>query len=582
MTSVTLFRQAALCLFALFAISLCGRGATQFGEIVINVDKQGSGDRAHGYTEYRFSVTNLSSITRHRVRLVLPQTSYASGGLQEVSRSAVIEPSTTVTLTMFAPLPLTGNGLGVEIDDQMQRDSVPVALTQPGYQSLPRVLVSRSAASLGFPTWAGNTLKDKEGKPLFTQVPADQLASNWSDNWLAYSSYDGIAVAAEELTGMSGATRSALLGYVECGGSLFVAGPWEVPETWRQFKSQSVGVTGYYIAFGQILVSNTLDLKGLTASDWSVVQESWTRASQPWAVSGYDPSYANRVFQIAESVSVPVRGLFLLMLLFVILIGPINLIVLSRKKKRIWLLWTVPAISLFTCLAISAYAILSEGWKGRGRALGITVLDETSRRASTIGWLAYYTPLTPGGGLHFSYETEVGMRILPYYYGGDQVGYRTVDWTNDQHLDSGWVTARSPAHFMIRRSESRRERLVLKTDGATPSVVNGFGVSIRTLVVASRDGRVYQGENIPPGVATPVRQTSPRSGPDDVAVLRKAFASEWASLPTSSINTFWVRPGSYYLVLEGCPFIEEGLKGVQSTKREGLVFGILKDSPDEN
>ena len=574
-------RHLVGCLGAVVALSANSLAGTQFGEIVVNVDRQGAGDRSHGYTEYRFSVSNLSFTTPHRVKLVLPKTSYSSSGLQEVSRSATVEPSSTAAFTMLAPLPLTGNGLGVEIDGEMQRDPVPVVLTQPGWQGLPRILLSQSVSSLAFTTWAGNSLKDKEGKPLFAVVSADQTVSNWSDNWLAYSSYDGIAVTAEEMTRMPSATRSALLGYAECGGSLFVAGSWEVPETWKQFQDGSAGLSNCYCGFGQILLSNTTELKTLTQREWDLLHDSWARSAQPFNYYGYGPNDVNRVFPVVDSASVPVRGLFLLMLLFVVVIGPINLIVLSRKKRRIWLLWTVPAISLVTCLAISAYAILSEGWNGRGRSLGITVLDETTHRASTIGWLAFYTPLTPGNGLHFSYETEVGIRAMPYYYSGDQ-GYRSVDWTADQHLESGWISARRPAHFMIRRSESRRERLALKTDGGAPSVVNGFGVPIRTLVVATRDGRVYQGENLPAGQATPIRLISRQANTAVPNVLRMAFASEWADVPGLESNSGWVRPGTYFAVLDGSPFIEEGLKGVQSITRENLVFGILKESPDEN
>ncbi|HEU4391408.1 MAG TPA: hypothetical protein VFV34_26650 [Blastocatellia bacterium] len=566
---------------AIVLLSVCALAGTQFGDIVVNVDKQGTGDRTHGYTEYRFSVTNLSVNTRHRVKLILPQESYPGGGLHQVTRSAVVEPSSTVTLTLFAPMPVVGNGLRAEIDDEAQRDPVPVVLTQPGWMGQPRILISRSASSLAFPSWAGDSLKDKEGKPLFTTIPSDQAVSSWSDNWLAYSSYDGIVVTAEEMTGMPAATRSALIAYSECGGTLFVAGPWEVPEPWRKFKVDASEVSNYFCGFGQIVVSITRELKALKPQHWSLLQNSWNQTGQPWNVTRYGPNDANRIFPVVDNDTVPVRGLFLLMLLFVVMIGPVNLILLSRKKRRIWLLWTVPAISLVTCLAISAYAILSEGWKGRGRSLGITVLDETTHRATTIGWLAYYTPLTPGNGLHFSYETEVGIRILPYYYSNDGA-YRTVDWTTDQHLDSGWISARRPAHFMIRRSESRRERLSLIIDGGTPSVVNGFGVPIRELLVATKDGRVYQAQDIPVGVATPLRLTPTQSNEADVAVLRDVFASEWVEVPSSANNTRWVRPGTYYAVLDGSPFIEEGLKGVETLARENLVFGILKESPDEN
>src|SRR5207247_11070803 len=127
---------------------------------------------------------------------------------------------------------------------------------------------------------------------------------------------------------------------------------------------------------------------GLSKSQWQRIGRSWEESQTPWALrrdKAFEFSTANKNFPVMENVSIPVRGLLLIMLVFVILIGPVNLIVLSKKKKKMWLLWTVPAISLLTCLAVSAYTVFSEGWGGRARYLSFTILDERSHRASTIG-----------------------------------------------------------------------------------------------------------------------------------------------------------------------------------------------------
>ena len=85
--------------------------------------------------------------------------------------------------------------------------------------------------------------------------------------------------------------------------------------------------------------------------------------------------------------TVPVRGLFVLVLLFAVGIGPANLWLLSRYKRRIWLWWNVPAISLLTCLVVFAYSLVSEGITGRGKTASMTLLDERSiapRRSATF------------------------------------------------------------------------------------------------------------------------------------------------------------------------------------------------------
>ena len=42
-------------------------------------------------------------------------------------------------------------------------------------------------------------------------------------------------------------------------------------------------------------------------------------------------------------------------------IGPVNLIYLNRIKRRTWMLWTIPAISVATTLLVFAYSLLREG-----------------------------------------------------------------------------------------------------------------------------------------------------------------------------------------------------------------------------
>src|SRR3954454_8747038 len=97
--------------------------------------------------------------------------------------------------------------------------------------------------------------------------------------------------------------------------------------------------------------------------------------------------------------------------------------------------------------------IVAEGWSGHARVAGFTLLDEAQKRATTLGEVGFYSPLTPGDGLRFSAETEVQIP------GEDHAAFTTssaIEWGGEQHLARGWVTARVPSHFMVRRSETLR------------------------------------------------------------------------------------------------------------------------------
>jgi hypothetical protein len=165
---------------------------------------------------------------------------------------------------------------------------------------------------------------------------------------------------------------------------------------------------------------------------------------------------------------------------------------------------------------------------------------------------------------------------------------RTVDWTHDQHLAGGWVSARVPVHFMVRKSQTRRERIVVRSSPAGLVAVNGLGADIRKLWVADGDGKVYYAQDIIKGAEVPLapepggrRVEGPTArngrGVAKAGALRSAFATNWAGNVNAFIGnpTKYLRPGTYIALLDGTPFIAEGLKGAKPRKSRSVVYGIM-------
>ena len=523
--------------------------AADFGDITITPELQPTGNTFHGYAESRIAVSNRSLDTAHQVTLILPKQVFGTprNAIRELTRSVIVAPSATVYVSLLQPsVPLaSGSELGVAIDGEVQRDEVllsggqhgrgrwstarasvgvgtspgtPVA--SKGFPLSLRILISRNVDPTALHTYADKLLspppaggpsgpssgspgsRGRGAPPSYETIDLGLPVSAWNTTWLGFSRYDGVMATAEDIRQMPLDVQSALWRYVECGGALFVLGGPELPESWGlkgllkpELPTDSEGITVYNVGFGQYIVSPATDAKNLNQKQWRHVIESWTKTAIPWQ---WDNSVedANRIFPVVSKLGIPVRGLFLLMLLFALAIGPVNLIVLSRKKRRIWLLWTMPVISLMTCLGVFAYATFAEGWKQVVRTEGLTILDERVHRATTIGWTAFYSALTLGEGLHFGYETELTPQLSPR----DTNKVLTVDWTHDQHLGSGWVTARVPIHFMVRKSETRRERVTVRRGANTDlKIVNGLGVDISQFWLADGDGAIYSAIDIPAG-----------------------------------------------------------------------------------
>ena len=550
---------------ALIAITLCctatnGYATTRIGDITITPGVSPSGNSDHGYAEYRISVSNHSPDKMHVVTLILPDNSFNidPNRIRDITRSVVVGPAATAHVSLFQPpVPLHGNDLAVAIDGQRQRKEVPLSLGNHapdtshsfashivlgamGFTTLPlslQVLVSRNVDTSELHTHAGtlvNTIPSMNGFSVSTSAPGSFVTSSsssstsgsasyelidlgfpvsaWSTDWLGFSRYDGVVVTDEDIRQMPSDVQSALWQYVECGGALLVLGGDNLPENWIsriENPDKSAGIANSRIGFGECSVTAEMNTSSLNQTQWRQIVHSWVKTATPWQVQ-LSVAEANNRFPVVRDFGVPVRGLFLLMLVFAIVIGPVNLIVLSHKKRRIWMLWTVPVISLTTCFAVFLYATFAEGWNRYIRTEGLTILDQRSNRATSIGLTAFYSALTPGDGLHFGYETE----LTPQIFDATPIP-RTVDWTHDQHLGRGWIAARVPAHFKVRKTEVRRERVTVRRgEAARLNIVNGLGADIDQFWLADTDGTIYFGRRISAGSEAelePRQEMQPRS-----------------------------------------------------------------------
>jgi hypothetical protein len=408
----------------------------------------------------------------------------------------------------------------------------------------------------------------------------------WTTSWLGYSRFDGVILTPRALAGMNEGARVALWQYVEAGGSLLVLRRARLPESWRSQHNDRDKYTLYQAGFGQCLIPEQ-DFREWSDDLWLKITDSWQETATPWR-SQVSALTANQRLPIVDNIGIPVRGLFVLMLLFGAVIGPVNLALLSRWKKRIWMIWTVPVISAVTCATVFGYAVLAEGWSGRSRTEAITILDETGRRATTVGWTAFYAPLAPRDGLHFGYETELALQDGDENDGYGYHGYRgyregtgkscEIDWTDEQHLHKGWVTARIPTHFKLRKSERRLERVEIAPGKDGPILTNGLGSTMEKVWYADESGRLFSAGPVSPGASVPLETTGRSLVADrERKKLRDLYKSDWLSLGKELLARpeNCLGPNTYLAELSDAPFVEVGLTG-GSQQSHSLVIGIRK------
>ena len=144
-----------------------------------------------------------------------------------------------------------------------------------------------------------------------------------------------------------------------------------------------------------------------------------------------------------------------------------------------------------------------------------------------------------------------------------------------------------PAHFAIRKSEHREERLQVDWSGAAPKIINGLGCRITRLYLSSPEGKIYEGSEIGPGKNTLLKPVagglkSKTSKDNSTTSLAKQIADLADQDSVNTISPEKVPPNCYWAQLsEPSPFLEDPLAGRNSQHRtSGHIIGILAQPED--
>jgi hypothetical protein len=393
-------------------------------------------------------------------------------------------------------------------------------------------------------------------------------------NWLGYTSVRGVVLGPQEWQELTQAQKSALLTWAAAGGDLFfvdgeirtllpaaAVDPADAADRTiaRHLFGRVYGIASASLSAGlaDLLTATeanrdqSVALPVNSAADWGTIERRGFRLRIP-GIEG-----------------VPTRVYLGILLLFSLVIGPLNYWILWRRRQQVLMVITVPVISAVFILLLGGYAIAGEGFRVKGRAVTFTLLDQAAKQAATraTGTL-YAAGILPSGGVTFGREAAV------WAVGTDGSGVRErmeVDLTDAQQFSAGVLQARSPTNFDQVVVRPARERLTFADAGGVMSVTNGLEADILSLVYRDGDA-VY-------------RLDKPLAAGGKQAMTRTAAT---ASLPLPSglgipgklLGVFQTQPsGSYLAVLDRSPFWEPGVPRLAEFGSAHVVLGWPEGQP---
>jgi hypothetical protein len=400
----------------------------------------------------------------------------------------------------------------------------------------------------------------------------DQLSANWK----AYTSLDTVILdlSSGELPGV--ALLEALASWCRSGGTLIVLGvPSDsiagfpglgaaIDERFVQlprphprnkgdvFKPchevfEEQGLSSYRFGFGTLIASHLgpeagwpleVDDEGVSLAYIAArakVPEAWSRASRG------SRSVQNDVERLLDRFAdLPLRTLMAFMVLFALLLGPINFMWLRRKKKPMLLLVSVPVISIGCSIALLLYGVLAEGLDIRSVTRTWAVLDQRNQTATFGEVRRVFAGRSPGEGL----RPQVGTLVMPgsnkWYGSHRQENLFLTDTTNGLVLSGDYFPVRNAFLQMIFSDRTSRLRLDVKTVGEDIEVTNALGTSVDDLLLRGPNGEYHALQNtLAPGQSALLVPTGGQDKLNEWSVDLSRFGNHGA--PDLMLGTYVAR-----------------------------------------
>lgn len=187
----------------------------------------------------------------------------------------------------------------------------------------------------------------------------------------------------------------------------------------------------------------------------------------------------------------PVRVFLSVIVLFALLAGPVNFVLLRRWRQPLLALVTVPALGFGTTLLILGYGFLYDGFGVRGVETSWTFLDQGRHEAAMVCTRTLFAGQAPGAIPLASDSLLLAPRAT-------RSNERAADrWRHDvgaATLDGGLLPSRTPTPLVTVQQGVVRQRLTARRDSDVLQLLTDGGVApIGDVVLRDFDGNYWLG-----------------------------------------------------------------------------------------
>jgi len=264
----------------------------------------------------------------------------------------------------------------------------------------------------------------------------------------------------------------------------------------------------------------------------------------------------------------PLRTLTALLVLFALVVGPVNFITVRRLKKPMLLLLTVPGIALLASGGLLAFGVFHQGLDVKSVSSSWTLLDQRADQSSSAEARTFFAGSTPGTGLRLGSGTSCYSEDLQAHWGRRPSSGHRMDYTEGTLLSGAFLPVRTPVREIFLVDRTARQKLVVKEESDCVVVENALSTTIRHLVLRDSRGRWFLHEGQLESGST--IRLEPSSEAEDDALMQGALWRIWRFRSSQVLP-----PGTYFAKTDAPPFLDDC--GIEMREIAGthVLVGVL-------
>lgn len=234
-------------------------------------------------------------------------------------------------------------------------------------------------------------------------------------------------------------TRTALKGYVVAGGCLVLTDK-DFPPDAPSVGQHGLGEVGLLDDSFAMLVA-----KGARNLQFVYKNETGRKETKPCFPCG--EALAAAVDQ--ELGRTPFGTFILILLAFIVLAGPVTVLVLAKLNRRIHLLWIFPAVAVIFSAIVVAALVAREGTSPRIQTFTHSVTDAEFQLTAKVEDTLIVAPIP------LSHTLDLPADALVSFDGGDENVHGNAIYIDEQgfHFLDGWTPSLWPVRFRAVRVE---------------------------------------------------------------------------------------------------------------------------------